>query len=100
MLVLVPSLSLVSQTLHEWSRNCKQPFESLVVCSDETVVKKGGDEATPSTVDLGIPVTTDPDEIRTFLRRRSKHPTVVFCTYQSSDRIAIAQESRVPKFAL
>ncbi|MFM9961091.1 MAG: hypothetical protein ACKV2Q_07685 [Planctomycetaceae bacterium] len=37
-LVLVPSLSLVQQNLAEWGRHSMQDFDTLVVCSDESVV--------------------------------------------------------------
>ena len=36
-LVLVPSLSLLKQTMQEWVANWSQPFEVLPVCSDDTV---------------------------------------------------------------
>ena len=36
-LVLVPSLSLLSQILREWTFAAKEPFEVLCVCSDVTV---------------------------------------------------------------
>jgi hypothetical protein len=46
------------------------------------------------------PVTTDPEEIAAFLRRRSG-PLVVFATYQSSPEIAKAFKlGRVPAFDL
>jgi predicted helicase len=99
-LVLVPSLSLVSQMLDEWNRNSKAKFETLVVCSDETVLRRGDDSPVASSTTLGIPVTTDPDEIRRFLRKKHEAPAVVFCTYQSSDRIAQAQTKGVPSFDL
>ncbi len=98
-LVLVPSLSLVSQTLAEWGRNSKQPFDYLVICSDETVAR-GEDHAVTSTSELGVPVTTDVESIGSFLRRRHARPVVVFCTYQSSERIAAAQEAKTPRFDL
>ncbi len=99
-LLLVPSLSLVSQTLAEWGLNRTQPFDYLVVCSDETVAQRREDHAVTSTSELGVPVTTDAKDIRNFLRRRHERPVVVFCTYQSSDRIAAAQEAKTPHFDL
>jgi superfamily II DNA or RNA helicase len=95
-LVLVPSLSLLAQTLREWTANATQPFDYLAVCSDDTVV--GEDEFVASTAELGVPVTTDPVEISTFLRRRGRR--VVFSTYQSSPQIAAAQRTRAPLFDL
>ena len=61
-LVLVPSLSLLSQTLREWTANAHAPFEYLAVCSDETVADPDAPVAT--THDLGVPVTTDRERDR------------------------------------
>jgi superfamily II DNA or RNA helicase len=99
-LVLVPSLSLISQTLTEWGRNAAAPFDYLVVCSDETVVHRGDDPAITSTNELGVPVTTDVKTIRQFLSLRRNKSAVVFATYQSSDRVAAAQASSAPGFDL
>lgn len=40
MLVLVPSLSLLAQTLREWTANAMRALRYLAVCSDETVVSE------------------------------------------------------------
>ena len=77
-LVLVPSLSLLGQTLQEWVANAKTPFETLPVCSDDTVRRGGADALMSSTLDLGYPSTTDPTAVHTFLKRRG--PRVVFST--------------------
>ncbi|CAA0096105.1 UvrABC system protein B [Mycolicibacterium vanbaalenii] len=100
-LVLVPSLSLLKQTMREWqTANPRKPFATLPVCSDETVGALGEDAAVAHTSDLGVPVTTDPEVIAEFLRKRSG-PRVVFSTYQSSPRIAAAFTlGRVPQFDL
>jgi superfamily II DNA or RNA helicase len=95
-LILVPSLSLLAQTLREWSANATKPFEYLAVCSDETVA--GEDEFVPHTSELGLPVTTDAEVIAAFLRRRGRR--VVFATYQSSPQIAAAYSGRTPQFDL
>ena len=95
----MPSLSLLAQTLREWTANTKVEFDFLPVCSDETVTEPD-DAAVANTSDLGFPVTTDPAEIAAFLRRRSG-PRVVFATYQSSPQIAKAfRLGRVPAFDL
>ena len=88
-LVLLPSLGLLSQTLHEWTLAANQPFDVLCICSDDTVGKKGGDEAIHAIADLAFPVTSDTEEIRKFLKRDG--PKVVFSTYQSSPLVAEAQ---------
>ena len=65
-LVLVPSLSLISQTLTEWGRNAAEPFDYLVVCSDETVVHRGENGAVTRASELGVPVTTDDSTLPSF----------------------------------
>ncbi len=99
-LVLVPSLSLVQQNLAEWGRHSAEDFDTLVVCSDDSVVQRKADSAMQSTTDLGVKVTTDPAEIRHFLGQRRKRPAVVFATYHSSDRIAAAQTGKAKPFDL
>lgn len=81
-LVLVPSLSLVSQILSDWSKDGLLPFRFLPVCSDETI---GEDEPD---VELGVPSTTNPIEIAEFMRGSGRR--VVFSTYKSSPKIALA----------
>ena len=88
-LVLAPSLSLLSQTLKEWTFAATHPFDVLCVCSDQTVGKRGEDEAIHSVADLAFPVTSNIDEIRQFLQ--GEGDKVVFSTYQSSPLIAEAQ---------
>lgn len=90
-LILVPSLSLVSQNLSEWGRHAAQDFDALVVCSDPSVTERRHDAAVKSVSDLGVKVTTAPAEIRKFLRKRRQRPAVVFSTYQSSEQVAAAQ---------
>jgi hypothetical protein len=75
------------------------PFEVLCVCSDDTVGKKGSDEAIHSITDVAFPVTSNVEEIRKFLYRSG--PKVVFSTYQSSPLVAEAQGvATVPGFDL
>ncbi len=99
-LVLVPSLSLVQQNLAEWGRHSANDFDTLVVCSDESVAERHEDTAVQSAADLGVKVTTDSSQIRHFLNQRRKRPAVVFATYQSSDRIAAAQTGKAKPFDL
>lgn len=88
-LVLLPSLSLLSQTLREWTFVATQPFDVLCVCSDETVGKRGEDEAIQSVSELAFPVTSDAEEIRRFIT--GDGAKVIFSTYQSSPMVADAQ---------
>jgi len=88
-LVLLPSLSLLSQTLREWASAANESFEALCVCSDETVGKQSNDELISSVQDVAFPTTSDPQVIKSFLDRDVSK--VVFSTYHSSPSIAEAQ---------
>ena len=84
-LVAVPSLALLQQTLKVWTRefliNGIEP-EWFCVCSDGTV-KDEQDDYVTDTSDLGIKVDTDPKLIKQFLRKKTSKIKVVFTTYQS-----------------
>ena len=95
-LVLVPSLFLVQQSLQEWTANRTRPFALLAVCSDETVADT--DSFTSDVTALGVPVTTDALRIREFLAGPGDR--VVFCTYQSSARVAEAMQGEPLRFEL
>jgi len=98
-LVLVPSLSLLSQLLKDWTFAANKLFEVLCVCSDKTVGKKDYDSLIESTDDLHFPVTSDANDIKQFLKKDTSQ--VIFCTYQSSPLIAEAQRyKRFPDFDL
>jgi superfamily II DNA or RNA helicase len=80
-LVLVPSLSLISQLYKAWATNCGIfKFNPIFVCSDHTVA----DEEDMSTVEFGYPVTTSAQELIKIFKENNILPTVVFATYQSS----------------
>lgn len=89
-LVLVPSLSLLAQTIRQWTANARQEFRMLAVCSDATVADEDGFVA--QATELGFPVTTAPAAIASFLDSLSGNRGVVFSTYQSSGRVAEAQD--------
>jgi superfamily II DNA or RNA helicase len=87
-LVLVPSLALLRQTLHEWLKETYwQGLSYLCVCSDSTV-SKDVDDVIVRQSDLDFPVTTDSATVRDFLARESEGVKVVFSTYQSSRVVA------------
>jgi predicted helicase len=67
-LVLVPSLTLMQQTLEEWSRHNSwgRDFTYLCVCSDPQVDLKN-DEIQIETSDLPFRVDTDPELVSEFL---------------------------------
>jgi superfamily II DNA or RNA helicase len=89
-LVLVPSLALLSQTLDEWSRQTSwdDRFEYLCVCSDSSVSAEQ-DAILIRATDVPFHVDTDPAIVRRFLSRPSKgRVRVVFSTYQSAPIVA------------
>jgi predicted helicase len=88
-LVLLPSLGLLSQTLHEWAFAARDQFEALCVCSDQTVNGRDSDEAISLVSDLPFPVSSNLKEIVNFLNRNDDQ--VIFSTYQSSPLIVQAQ---------
>lgn len=83
-LILAPSLALLRQTLLEW-RAHQAADNFLCVCSDATVRDEG--ELGLSAMDLGIPVTTDPADLRRRLAKRPPGKTAVLCTYQSAQTL-------------
>ena len=95
-LVLLPSLSLLSQTMREWAWAGNTDFAILNICSDKSVGRKTEDM---DPADAAFPVTSDIHEITAFLKRPDAK--VVFCTYQSSDLISQAQlDEAIPAFDL
>jgi superfamily II DNA or RNA helicase len=83
-LVLVPSLALLRQILHEWLRETSLPnLAYLCVCSDPTV-KEGLDSINTKQSDLDFQVTTDAASVRGFLDAPFDGSKVIFSTYQSA----------------
>ena len=103
-LFLVPSLSLLSQTLTEWTQESVTPLHSFAVCSDSDVgKKKGGDDFEMQVHELRYPATTDPARLALEMGKRhdDAHMSVVFSTYHSIDTISTAQkEHGLPAFDL
>ncbi len=87
-LVLVPSLALLRQTLREWVNNTTwERFDYLCVCSDPTV-SQGGDELVVRPTELEFSVSTKPEQVREFLAHSFAGVKIVFSTYQSADVVA------------
>lgn len=83
-LVMVPSLALMSQTLREWAANTSiKPFRYLCLCSD-TTVDLGNDSPIEHLYEMDIPVTTDVNHVSDFLANKPSATSVLFSTYQSS----------------
>lgn len=95
-LFLVPSLSLLSQTLTEWTQESATPLHSFAVCSDSDVGKKrqkDDDTVQTFTHELRYPATTQPGRLASEMAKRhdAAHMSVVFSTYHSIDVISRAQ---------
>ncbi len=90
-LIAVPSLALVKQTLSAWTREAlanDTKMEWVAVCSDQDV--SINDDPSCQTYDLGISVTTDAEAVASFLSKSSETLKVVITTYQSSSVISAA----------
>ena len=97
-LYLVPSISLMAQTMREWSLQKSLPLRYVGICSD---TRSGSTDEDASLLELDYPVTTDLERIRTALQaERPGALTVVFCTYQSLPLVEKAQAEGAPAFDL
>lgn len=95
-LFLVPSLSLLSQSLTEWTQESETPLHSFAVCSDSDVGnkrRKDDDVVQTFAHELRYPATTEPARLAFEMKKRedAEHMSVVFSTYHSIDVISKAQ---------
>lgn len=108
-LFLVPSISLLGQTLNEWYADAIESISAICICSDPEITKKRDqvdDIDTSSVIDLALPASTNVDAImHQFQILDQTKPSglkVVFSTYQSIEVIAKAQKvcgDKYPQFA-
>ena len=104
-LVLIPSLALLSQTLRAYMDDAMLEIRAFAVCSDSQTGRprrSNDDVADMDILDLAYPATTD---ARRLAERASPDApdrlTVVFATYQSSAVLEYAQHERgLPTFDL
>ncbi|GAB3940701.1 DEAD/DEAH box helicase [Corynebacterium tapiri] len=98
-LFLVPSISLLSQTLKEWTAQANLDLKPFAVCSDTKVSKAAEDIAA---YDLEVPVTTNGKHLAERMEhgKRAAGLNVVFSTYQSIQAIHDAQANGAPDFDL
>ena len=100
-IVAVPSLNLIKQSLEDWTAEFVALDENprpewQVICSDDST-SKIQDEFVNDVYSLGIPTTTNVQEITKFLNKKTKSRKIIFTTYQSSERLAEA--SKKAKFS-
>ncbi len=82
--VAVPSLALVKQTLEDYCQESfaeGNPIAPFCICSDEGIGKN--DDVAVFTQDMGIACTTDKTKIIHFLKSDTTRKKVIFTTYQS-----------------
>ncbi len=101
-IIAVPSLALIKQSLEDWTREFVAHQEEprpqwLVICSDESTAKLDKDEFVSDAHSMGIPTTTNIEVISAFLTDPQIGRKVIFTTYQSSDKLA--QAARSSKFS-
>lgn len=99
-LVMVPSLALMRQTVSVWADNFKaRALNYMCICSDTSVAEDAkSDRPVGHLWEMDIPVTTNSEEARQFLTENSEKPLIVFSTYQSSDVLS-KTVSELPGFS-
>ena len=99
-IILVPNLSLVSQTLKSWvNQNAviKKEIEWLVVCSDKDINLKN-DPFTISTLEFPFETTTDEKKIKNFIKKNKNKNFLIISTYNSAHKISLAMKNNNFKF--
>lgn len=97
-LVLVPSIALINQTLNEWQSCAKYDIYPICVCSDSTASRLKDNDDADNPVDLAMPASTNYLSVAKQLVNAKKQMEgkdgliVVYSTYQSIDVIDKAQK--------
>ncbi len=99
-LFLAPSISLVSQSMREWSNQVRGRINPYVICSDSTASSAEDAESYGTLLDVPYPATTNPRTVAARFRRSDSALNVVFSTYQSIERVHEAQGLGLPEFDL
>ena len=96
-LVLVPSIALINQTLNEWQSCAQHDIYPICVCSDSTASRLKDNDNADNPVDLAMPASTNYRSVAQQLVNAKKQMEgkdgliVVYSTYQSIDVIGKAQ---------
>lgn len=95
-LFMVPSISLLGQSLNAWTADAAHPIKAVCICSDNKASRKMSkelDDVFGSSIDLALPASTDPKSIKRQLLGYRNHDglVVVFSTYQSIESVIAAQ---------
>lgn len=89
-LFLVPSISLLNQTLVEWSAQTKYKYKVYAICSDPKASKAS--DSADSITDLVIPATTDVDKLIKQYDSSDNTLNLFFSTYQSIEVVSAFQK--------
>lgn len=96
-LVLVPSISLLNQTLAEWATQCEYPYSIYGICSDPKASKITEDEI----VDSVVPATTDVQTLcYQYAVSGQENLQLFFSTYQSINVVHDFQQKSGLQFDL
>lgn len=90
-LYLVPSISLILQSMREWSDNANMPHYYMAVCSDTTV--RNTEQGTLT--ELEAPASTDPKALKERVDKMGNDAlNVIFSTYHSVEVVEKAMAGR------
>lgn len=95
-LFLVPSISLLNQTLLEWTKECNYDYQVYAICSDPKVTRSKS-ETIDNLADTVVPATTNVENLvdgytNLWNASNKKGIRFFFSTYQSIDVIAKFQK--------
>ena len=94
-LYLVPSISLILQSMREWSENANMKHNYIAVCSDKSTGEDG------SITELESPVSTDAKTLRPYIKNLPiDSMNVVFSTYHSIQTVEQAMKGKSFDLAL
>ena len=87
-LYLVPSISLILQSMREWSENANVRHRYMAVCSDKSTGEDG------TITELESPASTNPDDLEKYVVNKPDSMTVIFSTYHSVEVVEKAVKGR------
>ncbi len=103
-LFLVPSISLLAQSLTEWTAAADEMLHPIAVCSDPRASRGAKQLEDASVSDLAFPATTDSAKIAqqasAIAAQSPDGRLVVFSTYQSIEAVRDAQQAGLGDFDL
>lgn len=99
-LFLVPSISLLNQTLIEWTAQCKYEYRVFAVCSDPKASKKKDSDVSTKSSDVIVPATTNIEKLKQHYQKTAncEGMSLFFSTYQSIDVITQFQQATGMEF--